>query len=117
VEVEKMLKKIGIPALALLAMLVLASPPPAAAEVHFGVFVGPPAPAYPVYPGYYNAPVYPYPYVAPGYAYPGYAYPAYGYGYYGYGRGWRDHDRHYDYGHLRGDYRGHSFRGNESHRR
>jgi len=69
-----MLKKIGIPALALLAALVFISPAPAQAGVHFGVgvYAAPPVYSYPApypaysYPGYYN----PY-YYAPGYVYPG----------------------------------------------
>jgi len=86
-----MLKKIGLPLLALAAMLIVMPTPQAKAGVRFGigiggpVYVAPPtvvpAPAYPpAYvapaPGYYNAPdyynpypVYPYP-VAPGYVYP-----------------------------------------------
>jgi hypothetical protein len=72
----KYLKTIGIPLLALAAMLTIVSARPADAAVRFGVQVGPP-----VYPGPY---AYPYsyydPYYGP-YAYPysyGYAYP-YGY--------------------------------------
>jgi hypothetical protein len=75
-----MLKKIGIPMMALAAMLILAAPPQASAAVRFGVYVGGPAYAYPAYPysdaypntGYYNAyPAYPaYPYPAPAYVYP-----------------------------------------------
>ena len=95
-----MLKKIGIPVVALLALAAIISPAPAKAEVHFGVgvYAAPPvyaypAPAYPEY--YYDAP-YTYTYPAP----------AYGYyrGYYG-GHGYY---RHYD----RDDYR-HYYRGND----
>ncbi len=90
-----MLKKIGIPALALLAAMVFMTPAPAQAGVHFGVgvYAAPPVYSYaaPVYPNpYYAPPVYPYDY--------GYAYPAYGYGgvgvyggYYG-GHGYYGHD-------------------------
>jgi hypothetical protein len=82
-----MLKKLGIPVLALVAMLTLVSPPKANARVRFGVTVGSPY--------YYTYPA-PYPYV--------YSYP---YSYYGYPRtyvygGWyhRHHD-HYRHGYWR----------------
>ena len=55
-----MLKKLGIPTLALVAMLTLISPPTANARVRFGVTVGSPY--------YYTYPA-PYPYV---YSYPYY---------------------------------------------
>ena len=91
-----MLKKIGIPVLALAALFVLFTPTPAAAQVRFGVGVygAPPVCAYP---GYYDrycyaAPYNPYYY---GYSYPyPYSYyygPGYGYGYYG--RGFRGGER------------------------
>ena len=94
-----MLRKIGIPALALCAMTVLIPPPRANAAVRFGVFIGGPVYGYPAYPPppppppvYYSLyaayPVYPYP--APAYAYP-YRYRPYwrgGYDYRGY-RGYR----------------------------
>jgi len=98
-----MLKKIGIPALALCAMALLISPPRANAGVRFGVFIGGPVYAYPAYPPpppppqvYYNPyPAYPvYSYAAPA---PVYVYPSYGlywrcrYGYRGY-RGYRRHE-------------------------
>lgn len=93
-----MLKKIGIPLLALAALLILIPPPKASAGVRFGVIVGGPVYAYPAYPPpyvysyprYYNVyPPYPaYPYAAPTYVYP------YGYGY------WRG-------GHYRHEYREH----------
>jgi hypothetical protein len=50
---KKMLKKIGLPVVALLGMLAFA-PHQAKAEVRFGVAIGRPAYTYPVYP----APVY-----------------------------------------------------------
>jgi hypothetical protein len=56
-----MLKKLGIPILALVAMLTLISPPAANARVRFGVTVGSPY--------VYTYPAYPYPYV---YRYPYY---------------------------------------------
>jgi hypothetical protein len=56
-----MLKKLGIPTLALVAMLTLISPPTANARVRFGVTVGSPY--------YYTYQAYPYPYV---YSYPYY---------------------------------------------
>lgn len=78
-----MLKKLGIPALALVAMLTLISPPKANARVRFGVTVGSPY--------YYTYPA-PYPYVY-SYPYSYYGYPhAYVYG------GWH-HRRHYYYRH------------------
>jgi hypothetical protein len=48
-RMKKMLKKIGLPAIALLGMLAMA-PHQANAAVRFGVVVGRPAYAYPVYP-------------------------------------------------------------------
>ena len=102
-----MLKKIGIPALALGAMMMLITPPRANAAVRFGVFIGGPVYGYPAYPApppppvYYNPyPAYPvYPYVGSAYVYPyryGYSYryrPYWrsGYEYRGYRRHeWRD---------------------------
>jgi hypothetical protein len=102
-----MLKKIGFSALALFAVMVLASPPRASAAVRFGLVVGGPvyrAPApvysYPYADPYYAAPAYDYGYVAPA---PLYSYP---YGYYGGGYGFRDHDRYLD--------RGHQYRGRDA---
>jgi hypothetical protein len=66
----KLLRKLGIPAIALAGMLALFSPSSADAKVRFGVQIGVP----PVY-------TYPYPYYSPYYS-PYYAYP-YSYGYYG----------------------------------
>ena len=82
-----MLKKLGIPTLALIAMLTLISPPTANARVRFGVTVGSP---------YYYTYQAPYPYV---YSYP---YPYY----YSYPRpvyvypSWHRH-RHYRYSYWR----------------
>jgi hypothetical protein len=96
-----MLRKIGIPVVALLAMFALMAPAPASAAVRFGVgvYAAPPVYSYP-------APVYPaYPYPYPGYysaPYP-YAYPSVGLGFgFGYGGG---------YGYNRGYYGGHSYYG------
>ena len=75
-----MLKRIGLPAIALLGMLTMAAAPAAQAGVRFGVYFGGPAPVYRYAPPpvpYYAAP-------APAYAYPNYAYPYYG---------WREHRR------------------------
>jgi hypothetical protein len=94
-----MLRKIWLPTLALFGVMLVASPSPAKAESHFGVYLGAPAPGY-VYP----APAYPaYPYgsyyAAPYYSSPYYAYPGYGFAF-GFGghdrdrREYRDHDRH-----------------------
>ena len=69
-----MLKKIGIPIVAVLAFMVLLAPMHANAGVRFGVTVGPPV--------YYAPPYvysYPYPYYDP-YVY-GYGYPRYYYRY------------------------------------
>jgi len=98
-----MLKKIGIPTLALGAMMVLIPPTRANAAVRFGVFIGGPVYGYPAYPApppppvYYNPyPAYPvYPYAAPVYVYPRYYRPYWrgGFeyrGYRGYRREWRD---------------------------
>jgi len=98
-----MLKKIGIPALALCAMMVLIPPPRANAAVRFGVFIGGPVYGYPAYPApppppvYYNAyPAYPvYPYAGAAYVYPY----RYGYSYrnrpYWRGREYRGYREHY----------------------
>jgi hypothetical protein len=102
-------KKIGMPMLALAAILAFMSARPADAAVRFGVFLG--GPAYPAYsyvypysyydPYYYGPYVYPYSY---GYAYPyGYASPYYGGLYWGGGR--REHFEH--------EFRERGFRGGE----
>jgi hypothetical protein len=67
-----MLKKLGIPTLALVAMLTLISPPTANARVRFGVTVGSPYYyTYPApYPYVYSYPYY-YSYPRPVYVYPG----------------------------------------------
>jgi hypothetical protein len=108
-----MLKKLGIPTLAVIAMLAIVGAAPAQAGVHFGIGIGGPVYTYPSpyaysYPyGYYN----PYPYYSTPYYSAPYVYP-YG-GYYG-GWGW-GHDRdggryeHHDRGfrgHEGGGYRG-----------
>jgi hypothetical protein len=72
----KLLRKLGVPAMALAGVLMLFSPSSANARVRFGVRIGGP---YPVY-------TYPYPYYDPYYAYPyGYTYggpyATWGYGY------------------------------------
>jgi hypothetical protein len=112
-----MLKKIALPVVALVVMLILASAP-AKAAVQFGVTVGPPVYTYPAYPNY-SGPYYdPYadPYAAPNYYYapaPAYVYPNFGFGWGGHG----DHERfeHREFrgheGHERGGY-GNEFRGN-----
>jgi hypothetical protein len=78
-----MLKKVGLPLLALAALMMVIPAQKANAAVRFGVTVGGPAYAYPAYPGPYAYP-YPGPYFN---AYPSYVAPAPGY-VYGYG-GWR----------------------------
>ena len=100
-----MLRKIGIPLLALVAFLLVISPPQASAKWHFGVYVGPPVYTYPPAPYVYGYPYsYPYPPYSRYYVQPGYAYP-YGYStYYSWGgrhrrnewreHEWREHERH-----------------------
>jgi hypothetical protein len=76
-----MLKKLGIPILAVAAILLI-TPPHANAAVRFGVYVGAPVYSYPAYtyytPYYYSYPAYSY-YSYPAYSY--YAYPRYSYSY------------------------------------
>ncbi len=83
-----MIRKIGLPILAMLAMLAFVHPTPASAGVHFGVgvYAAPPVYSYPAYPypGYYGAPAGPY--VDSYYYNCGYAYPSIGFCYYGVGR-------------------------------
>ncbi len=115
-----MLKKIGFPLVALFALLLVVSPAPATAGVHFGVAIGGPAYVAPVpaYPAYGYAGGYGYPYAGYGYGYNyGYAAPAYAYPYGGvsvgfYGgphyRGWvapRGYYEHGRYNYNRGYYR------------
>jgi hypothetical protein len=88
-----MVKKVGLPLLALAALLMVVPAQKANAAVRFGVAVGGPVYAYPAYPGPYA-----YPYSEPYYnAYPSYVARAPGY-VYGYGgrRGneWREHREH-----------------------
>src|SRR3954471_14826804 len=85
-----MFKRIGLSMALLAGMLAFAAPRKANAEVHFGVYVGAPAPvySYPAYPAYGYDPYY----AAPVYSYPAPAYVApYSYGY---SSRYRDHDRH-----------------------
>jgi hypothetical protein len=101
-----MLKKIALPVVALVAMLILASAP-AQAGVRFGITIGPPAYTYPAYPNVYaNQYVDPYLYTAPLYAAPApaYVYPSYNY------RGWSR-----DRGHEFHENRAPAFRGHEQH--
>jgi len=105
---KQLLKKLGVPILALVAMLAFMTPRPADAAVRFGVYLG--GPVYPNYPyaypysyydPYYNPYVYPYAY---GYGYPyGYAAPYYGGLYWGGGH-------HEHFGH---EFHEHGFRGGE----
>src|SRR5579872_1765290 len=90
-----MLKKLGIPLLVLLGMLMLFPQPRASAAVRFGVWVGPPARAYPVYPAYPDPYAYPYSDSNAYPAYPNYyaAPPVYAYPYGG-GYAWRGHREH-----------------------
>ncbi len=114
-----MLKKIGLPAM-ILAAMAFVTPTSASAQVHFGIYVGPPAYVYPADPyyGYYADPYaygYPYYYSHP-YPYT-YAYPAPGYAapYFSFGWGghhdrheWAEHGRREFYEHGRRG-RGHGF--------
>ncbi len=97
-----MLKKIGLSVVVLAAMLLVAIPSPAGAQVRFGITFGTPGYVYvnPVNPyayGYYSP--YSYYYPQPYYRYPWYVSP-YSYGrhdhdhYRDYDRHYRDHDRH-----------------------
>src|SRR5262249_23498521 len=101
-EVVEMLKKIALPVVALVVMLILASAP-AKAAVRFGVTVGPPVYTYPAYPYYPNP--YVDPYYVPNYYYAPapYAYPSFGFGWGG--------------GHERFEHGGHEFRGPVGHER
>jgi hypothetical protein len=74
----KMLRKLGIPAVALAGMLALFTPSHADAKVRFGVQIG--------------GPVYPYPYYGPAYPY-GYGYGPYVYWGHGYHHHFHDHYR------------------------
>jgi hypothetical protein len=105
-----MLKKFGLPILALAAMLAFVPAQAKAAHWSFGIGV---APAYPVYPYAYSYPYYspyytPYYYNSP-YAY---SYPYYGGGVY-FGGHHRDRDDWHERGeHFRGrDHGGEHFRG------
>jgi hypothetical protein len=110
-----MLKRLGA-VIAVAIFFLLLTPTPAHARVHFGVFVGPPAPVYTPPPYVYSPydPYNPYTYAVP------YSYPYYG-GYYGFVSpysywGHRDHDHdhwrgfrggeHYEHGFGHGEHRG-----------
>jgi hypothetical protein len=85
-----MLRRIGIPVIALAAMLTLFRPHQASAAVRFGVYAGPPA--------------YPYVYQPYPYGYPGYTYPEYGLSF-------RWHRHHHDrWEHRRHEWREHEWR-------
>ncbi len=109
-----MLKKIGLPMLALAGLLAFAAPRAAEARVHIGVAIGGPVYAAPVAPYAYP---YQYGYAPPAYADPYYAPPAYvapapvvvnPYLTFGFGGGWGG----YSHGYVGHGYaRGHEFRG------
>ena len=85
---KMLLRKLGIPVVALAGMLALFNPTSADARVRFGVAIG--APPYPVA-------AYPYPYYDPYYGYPyGYVAPSWGYGWHYDGHHF---DRHEHVGH------------------
>ena len=117
-----MLKKIGLPLMALAGMLTFVTPPKADARIRFGVVIGGPVYTAPVDPyaysypyspygsGYYAQPAYPY-----GYGY-GYDAPYYGaYSGYGYGGGHWEHERHE--WHERHERYEHGYRGHYEHGR
>ncbi len=116
-----MLKKIGLSAAGLVAMVALLAPAPASARVRFGVTVGTAPYAYPVDPyygnGYYPDPYangyYPdyYNYPAPAYVAPAptYVAPYYSFGWGGHDRHeWAEHERHerHEFREHDGGYRG-----------
>jgi hypothetical protein len=109
----EMVKRIGLSAAVLVALIVLAAPAPASAEVRFGVTIGTPGYVYPATP-------YAYPYVNP-YAY-SYSYPYsnyYGYpapGYYGYTGSYYAPSYSFGFGRS-GDHRRHEWREHERHER
>lgn len=103
-----MLKKIGLPMIALAGLMAFATPRPADARIRFGIGIGGPvytAPApvspyaytYP-YDNYYYGPEY----YGPSYSYP-YVAPAVPYGYGGLSFGW-GHDRHERFEHRGGEH-------------
>jgi hypothetical protein len=118
-EVEEVLKKIGIATLVLAGALAFAAPK-AHAGVHFGIGVGvaPVVPAVPAVPAYPYAYPYGYAYGYPYPAYAPYAYPyvgpsvGFGLGFGGYGQHWAPGYR--SFGHAEG-FHGGGFRG--GHRR
>ncbi len=128
-----MLKKLGVPMIALAGMLAFALPPKADARIHFGIGIGgpvytAPVPAYPydysypygAYGNYYAPPVYSYPYVAPGYGYVPYGGFSLGFGS-GWGHERYEHEGHFEGGHYGGGhFEGHGgghFRGGHGGRR
>ena len=110
-----MLKKLALPVVALVAILIMTSAP-AQAAVRFGITVGPPVYTYPAVP--YASPYYdPYvdPYYDPYYVAPApvYTYPSVGFGYYG--GGYRGHDDHVEHGRTFRGFEGNSRGGGFGH--
>jgi uncharacterized membrane protein YgcG len=114
--IKKILRKLGLPILALAGVMMFVGTPKADAQARFGVYLG--GPAYPyAYPYPYG---YGYPYYYDPYAYPyGYSYP---YPYYGggfFGGFWGGRFDHRDFDHRergrgfdgRGGFRGNGFHG------
>jgi len=96
-----MLKKIGIPLLALAAMVTVVPAQKASAAVRFGITIGRPAYSYPVVPYAYSSP-----YANDYYSYPAYQAPIYGYSY--------NNGRGHEYVERRGrESREHQWRGHE----
>lgn len=91
-----MLKKIGIPLLALAAMVTVVPAQKASAAVRFGITIGGPAYSYPVAPYAYCSP-----YTNDYYSYPSYQAPIYGYSY----RNRRGHEEHEYLEHRRSESR------------
>jgi hypothetical protein len=118
-----MLKKIGIPVVAILAAFILTNPKPAQAGVHFGIgiYAAPPVYTYavPAYSENYYADPYGYNSVDPGYVYYGGNYGG-NYGrYYGGNYGYRNRiDLRGNYGNrYLGEHRGYAVRGGSGVRR
>ena len=87
---KQLFKRLGIPVLALAALLAMFTPTPASAAVRFGVYLGGPAYPYAYQYGYpYSEPYYA-PYAYGGYPY-GYLNPYYDGFYWGGGHGHHEH--------------------------
>jgi hypothetical protein len=99
-----MLKKIGLPMIALAALMAFGAPRSAEARVHFGVAIGAPVYAAPVAPYSYGYGYAPGPYADPYYAPPAYVAPAPVYVEPYLGLGWGGYGHGYGHGYVRGGY-------------